>query len=143
MPTKISTALRQRAASIKLFLCDVDGVLGTREKNGVCGRLRLHERQRRSILQPWVGAQRLPWASNDKSINPEGVESCPHTIRLKPFQGCDIVGPHTQGSLRCRQPWADGLNAVGVPQATTDCLSVSRRRSAFAVRCSMFSVSHL
>jgi len=27
MPTKISAAIRQRAARIKLFLCDVDGVL--------------------------------------------------------------------------------------------------------------------
>ncbi len=27
MPAKISTAIRQRAARIKLFLCDVDGVL--------------------------------------------------------------------------------------------------------------------
>jgi 3-deoxy-D-manno-octulosonate 8-phosphate phosphatase (KDO 8-P phosphatase) len=27
MPVKISTAIRQRAARIKLFLCDVDGVL--------------------------------------------------------------------------------------------------------------------
>src|SRR5476649_1118902 len=27
MPAKISAALRQRAARIKLFLCDVDGVL--------------------------------------------------------------------------------------------------------------------
>jgi len=27
MPTKISTAIRQRAKRIKLFLCDVDGVL--------------------------------------------------------------------------------------------------------------------
>jgi 3-deoxy-D-manno-octulosonate 8-phosphate phosphatase (KDO 8-P phosphatase) len=27
MPAKISTAIRQRAAGIKLFLCDVDGVL--------------------------------------------------------------------------------------------------------------------
>jgi 3-deoxy-D-manno-octulosonate 8-phosphate phosphatase KdsC-like HAD superfamily phosphatase len=27
MPAKISAAIRQRAARIKLFLCDVDGVL--------------------------------------------------------------------------------------------------------------------
>ena len=27
MPAKISTAIRQRAKRIKLFLCDVDGVL--------------------------------------------------------------------------------------------------------------------
>ena len=27
MPAKISTAIRQRATRIKLFLCDVDGVL--------------------------------------------------------------------------------------------------------------------
>jgi hypothetical protein len=27
MPVKISAAIRQRAARIKLFLCDVDGVL--------------------------------------------------------------------------------------------------------------------
>src|ERR1041385_7869442 len=27
MPTKISAAIRQRAARIKLFLCDVDGVM--------------------------------------------------------------------------------------------------------------------
>jgi 3-deoxy-D-manno-octulosonate 8-phosphate phosphatase KdsC-like HAD superfamily phosphatase len=27
MPAKISTAIHERAARIKLFLCDVDGVL--------------------------------------------------------------------------------------------------------------------
>jgi hypothetical protein len=27
MPAKLSSAIRQRAARIKLFLCDVDGVL--------------------------------------------------------------------------------------------------------------------
>ncbi len=27
MPAKISSAIRQRAARIKLFLCDVDGVM--------------------------------------------------------------------------------------------------------------------
>jgi hypothetical protein len=33
------------------------------------------ERQRRSIIQPRVGAQRLPWAIHERSINTNGVES--------------------------------------------------------------------
>jgi hypothetical protein len=138
---------------VKLFLTDVDGALVwerrllagfaaferpkpvTNRRSIFAGRdSQFKERQRRSIFQPRVGAARLPWVCNRKSINPEGVESHPRAMLLQPFQGCDIFGSHTQGSLRGRQPWADGLNAVGVPR-------IGAARSVFGVGCSMLDVA--
>lgn len=153
MPAPKSIFLAARLRRVKLFLTDVDGVLvGERrlvsgfagferqkpvtDRHSVsdCPALQPTERQRRSIIQPRVGAQRLPWVCDRKFINPEGVESCPHAIWLQPFHGCDIFGLHTQGSLRGRQPWADCLNAVGVPRTYAF-------RSVFDVGCSMLDVS--
>ena len=119
-------SLTARLRRVKLFLTDVDGVIGSRGQNGNRRRRQRTERQRRSIFQPRVGAKRLPWVGDHKSINPEGVASRPPTFRLQPLQGCGHLWPRTQGSLRCRQPWAECLNAVGVPGTVALGVAASR-----------------
>ena len=137
MPAPKSISLTAHLRRVKLFLTDVDGVLPPRPA-GTVSTIDSHtacsERQRRSVLQPRVGAQRLPWVGRHKLNNPEGVAACRRTT-LQPFQGCDILGSQTQGSLRGRQPWAECLNAVGVPRT-------GMPRSMFGVQCWMFDVSH-
>jgi len=71
------------------------------------------ESQRDSVLQPKVGAARLPWVG--ASDGPQPQRGCGQRA---PGRGRNPVGvvlsfrDVTQGSLR--QPWAGGRNAVGV-----------------------------
>ena len=146
----ISLAVRLRR--VKLFLTAVDGVLvperrlvagfavfdhpkpATDRRSVFVGRdNRSKERQRRSILQPRVGAQRLPWVGDRKSINPEGVASRRRT-RIQPLQGCVHFPSKTQGSPLRSQPWAEFSNAVGVPRNDAP-------RSILRVECSLLDVS--
>ena len=72
------------------------------------------ERQRRSIIQPRVGAtqERLPWDCQKKHINPNGVASS-GARWMQPFQGW-LRGGRVPRVARSSQPWAGRWNPVGI-----------------------------
>ena len=74
----------------------------------------IRERQRRSILQPRVGAtqERLPWDHRKTNINPNGVASS--GLRwMQPLQGW-LGGVRVPRVARASQPWAGRQNPVGI-----------------------------
>lgn len=79
----------------------------------------LVERQRRSIVQPRVGAtqERLPWDNRKKIINPNGVAADARRW-TQPLQGWSICG-RVPRVARASQPWAMGRNPVGIRETAT------------------------
>ena len=79
----------------------------------------LCERQRRSIIQPRVGAtqERLPWDCRKENINPNGVASS-GAWWMQPFQGWMRRGPVPRVAA-APQPWAERRNPVGIQETAT------------------------
>ena len=76
----------------------------------------LHERQRRSIIQPRVERNELPWVFRKKGNQPQ--RGCINPYVPHGFNPVGVVvsanGIPRVGAPSSRQPWADGCNAVGV-----------------------------
>ena len=96
------------------------------------------ERQRRSIIQPRVGAtqERLPWDCQKKNINPNGVASS-GAWWMQPFQGWLRAG-RVPRVARASQPWAERWNPVGIretanhPSAPSDQSAAPQKTAAKA-----------
>ena len=91
-----------------------------KDNRSMTGMPHVHERQRRSIIQPRVGAtqERLPWDNRKKIINPNGVASS-GARWMQPFQGW-MRGDRVPRVARASQPWADRWNPVGIREAATN-----------------------
>ena len=90
MPAKISAAIRQRATRIKLFLCDVDGVL----TDGLirCGLKARHRTAQGNALG----------SIHPRRLHPERGQQNPRHAVVSPFQGWRFFGAYTQGvALGC------------------------------------------
>ena len=90
MPAKISAAIRQHAARIKMFLCDVDGVL---TDGSICCWLKARHRIAQGNALGSIRPRRL---------HPKRVQQNPRHAVVSPFQGCRFFGAYTQGvALGC------------------------------------------
>lgn len=80
----------------------------------------VRERQRRSIIQPRVGArnERLPWDCQKTNLNPNGVAS-PGPRWMQPFQGWGICLHGIPRVAAMPQPWAERWNPVGIRETAT------------------------
>src|ERR1043166_3863960 len=110
------------------------------------------ERQRRSVLQPRVARNELPWVVVQNESNRNAVVAYSLSRRLRHRHNLVEVVPNPSRSPRVgvpasRQPWAGGCNAVGVGEASPrrpfeKCMTLlTPRHPPLATRCARHFVA--